>query len=525
MDKYKILILVLICCILQAATAISSAQIPPNVGRERARDGIIHIEKELILDVPEVERLCDEMEIDKRRVNVGDCELYCEIEGDGMPVVLLHGGPGATHHYFHPSFSRAKDFVKVIYYDQRGCGLSDYKKGEGYSIEQAVEDLENLRRAMNIRRWVVLGHSYGGLLAQCYIVKYPESVSGLILVGSKVAMPMIFSTRQYEFISKEERARMRVINSNKTLTTEQIIYDKWLNGDWKRQCYYKPSRERIAQKARYEWKQDSNFNSIMSRDAAKVNLQGAFESCPIPTLILEGRWDLTWDKDKPGILHKNHPNARLIFFEESAHSPFDNEPEKFFDTLRDYILNLPEIARGDSEEWKGKLSKWKEEREKEKGPSFPTDAMSEGEAEAIEEFRKIKKRILVGESYEDLSTPLRTFLTFLSAHHFRDVEAYKRISALDLDKKGQKPTSESMAEIEEYFIKFDILRAPLPPDNPEEGTFWPIYVTNPNETELADTVVPVFWKRNWMWIGNMGSSDDWCDFQSFGKSLLEKYGK
>ncbi|MHC4757966.1 MAG: hypothetical protein ACYTE8_04870, partial [Planctomycetota bacterium] len=101
--------------------------------QERARDGIVHIEKELILDVPQVPRLCDQMDIVKRRVNIADCNLYCEIEGEGVPMVLLHGGPGATHHYFHPSFSRAKDFAKIIYYDQRGCGISDYKKDKGYS--------------------------------------------------------------------------------------------------------------------------------------------------------------------------------------------------------------------------------------------------------------------------------------------------------------------------------------------------------------------------------------------------------
>lgn len=147
--------------------------------QERARDGIVHIEKELVRDIPQVPRLCDQMDIVKHRVNVSDCNLYCEGEG------LLHGGPGATHHYFHPSFSRAKDFAKIIYYDQRGYGISDYKKGKGYSIEQAVDDLENLRKSLKINKWVVLGNSYGGLLAQCYVVKYPERVLGLALVTSK----------------------------------------------------------------------------------------------------------------------------------------------------------------------------------------------------------------------------------------------------------------------------------------------------------------------------------------------------
>lgn len=77
--------------------------------RETVLDRKVHIEKDLILDVPRVSRWCDRLDLKKSRVNVGNCELYVEEEGKGLPVVLIHGGPGATHHYFHPNLSRAKD--------------------------------------------------------------------------------------------------------------------------------------------------------------------------------------------------------------------------------------------------------------------------------------------------------------------------------------------------------------------------------------------------------------------------------
>ncbi len=258
LPNVKCLIVVALVALIPANGAIAE---PADARtRERARDGITHVEKELILNVPDVRRLCDQMDITKRRVTIGDCQLYCEIEGDGLPLVLLHGGPGATHHCFHPSFSIARDFAKIVYYDQRGCGISDYKKGAGYSIIQAVDDLENLRKSLDIESWVVLGHSYGGLLAQCYALKYPESLSGMVLVGSSVAMPVAMKpTRQYEFISRKERGRIRAIRANKRLSSEQGVYNAFLNGDWKRQDYYKPSKEEIARIARYEWKHDPSF--------------------------------------------------------------------------------------------------------------------------------------------------------------------------------------------------------------------------------------------------------------------------
>ncbi len=530
-------------CLLAVMTTLVSANvvlgdnhIQQKTARERARDSIKHLEEDLILDIPQVPRLCDQMDIVKSQVNVGDCNLYCEIEGDGVPIVLLHGGPGATHHYFHPSFSQADDFAKIIYYDQRGCGISDYKKGKGYSIEQAVDDLENLRKSLNINKWVVLGSSYGGVLGQCYTVKYPESVSGLILVNSDMAMPVTMkSTRQYEFISKEEREKIRVVYSNGNLSSEQSLYNAWLNGDWKRQCYYKPTKEKNARSARYGWKQDSNFNSIMSREKNRVDLEGAFDECPIPTIIMEGRWDLTWNTDKPVILHKNHPNARLLFFEESAHLPFDDEPEKFFDALQDFVLKLPKTASGDLQQWKEYLSKWEKEKakqvkqkkeEKRKKDPFLASEMTEAESQAIEEFHKIRKEILAGQKYENASTPLRVFLSYLSATHSRDVEAMKRIAALDHDKLGKKLTTEELAEGEQHFAKLDILRAPLSPEKPVEGSFWPIYLKSHDKTVRVDTLLFVFWEDKWMYVGNAPALEgNWKTVIPDFKAALERFGK
>jgi hypothetical protein len=110
--------------------------------RERARDRIVHLEAGIVRDVPQVPRLCESLDLKKEKVAIGECMLHCEQEGEGLPVVLINGGPSGTHHCFHPHFSRAKDFAQIIYYDQRGCGLSDYESGKGYTVNQAVEDLD-----------------------------------------------------------------------------------------------------------------------------------------------------------------------------------------------------------------------------------------------------------------------------------------------------------------------------------------------------------------------------------------------
>jgi proline iminopeptidase len=326
-------------------------------GRERARDRLVHIEDGVVREIPQTPRLCDGMDIRKEKVDIGDCKLYCEQEGKGTALVLLHGGPGATHHDFHPSFSRAAGFAQVIYYDQRGCGLSDYAPGKGYCMDQAVDDLDRLRRAIGVDQWVVLGHSYGGLLAQCYAMKHPESIKGLVLVCASTGLHgQSMPSRQREFISQQEQEKMGEIRKTSGLSVAQLIYNNFLNGDWKRQSYYKPTHDQIARGALYGWVHDNNFNPIMSASANAVDLTGAFEQCPIPTLLIEGTWDMSWNTDKPGQLAKNHPNARLVMFEESGHSPFEDEPVRFFSVLKEFMGTLREAPPLQLAYWKTSVS-------------------------------------------------------------------------------------------------------------------------------------------------------------------------
>lgn len=339
--------------------------------RESIHDRVIHIEAELITDIPDVFRWCDRLNLKKRRINVSDAELYVEEEGKGTPLVLINGGPGGTHHYFHPWFSRAKGFARVIYYDQRGCGLSDFEPGkDGYSVDQAVKDLDAIRKALDIEKWVVLGYSYGGFLGQYYTINYPEHTAGLILLGASPGMREdTGDSRQRDFISEEEIARLEELRNELRLMVKEtdmarqryiqlLVYNYQRNGDWKRQNYYKPSVERIAQAALYEWDHDEQFNEILGASLNRIDLMGAFATNPIPTLILEGRWDLTWGEIKPKILHTNHPKAKMIMFEEAGHGIYNEEPERFFSVLKDFIQNLPDVAPEEINLYRKDLKAW-----------------------------------------------------------------------------------------------------------------------------------------------------------------------
>ena len=109
--------------------------------RETVQDRVLHLEDSIHNSVPSLPMLCDELNYSSQYEDIDGCKLYVEIKGEGIPIVLINGGPGGTHHTFHPWFTELEENHKVIYYDQRGTGQSDFEAGDGYSFTQAIRDL------------------------------------------------------------------------------------------------------------------------------------------------------------------------------------------------------------------------------------------------------------------------------------------------------------------------------------------------------------------------------------------------
>lgn len=120
-----------------------------------------------------------------KHITVNNRSLWVEEEGQGEPLILLPGGPAASHLLFHPYFSELADQYRVIYYDYFGRGRSG--RPDSYTeitFERDVEDLEGLRRELGLEKINLYGFTYGGMLGQAYALKYPQHVSHLILANT-----------------------------------------------------------------------------------------------------------------------------------------------------------------------------------------------------------------------------------------------------------------------------------------------------------------------------------------------------
>ncbi len=129
---------------------------------------------------PKIEPYADGM------LDVGDGhELYWEQSGnpDGVPVVFLHGGPGAGANPSHRRFFDP-DFYRIVIFDQRGAGRSrPYAAIAHNTLQHLVDDIEKLRKHLRIEHWQVFGGSWGATLALAYGIKHPKRCAGFVLRG------------------------------------------------------------------------------------------------------------------------------------------------------------------------------------------------------------------------------------------------------------------------------------------------------------------------------------------------------
>lgn len=124
--------------------------------------------------------------------------LYVKQSGKGIPCIFVHGGPGEGSLDFEElGGNTLEDFMKIIYFDQRGSARSEGDEETDYSIGRLVEDMEEIRIKLGISKWIVMAHSFGGIIAANYVHKYGEFVDKLILLNSTLSMEESFKAQIY----------------------------------------------------------------------------------------------------------------------------------------------------------------------------------------------------------------------------------------------------------------------------------------------------------------------------------------
>lgn len=149
------------------------------------------------------------------RVSVGDVRLFVDFEGPKLApggavmrerpsLLLLHGGPGGDHSLFRPAFSQLADICHVVYYDHRGQGRSDRSSPDKWNLAQWADDVVALCDALGISKPIVLGHSFGGMVAQAYAIRHPAHPAKLILSSTHSAFRIDRSAAKFAALGYPE---------------------------------------------------------------------------------------------------------------------------------------------------------------------------------------------------------------------------------------------------------------------------------------------------------------------------------
>ena len=261
-------------------------------------------------------------------VKVGELDVYYEIHGDGFPLVMIMGLSGNIDWWDPRLIGETSTRFNTVIFDNRGAGRTGKPKVT-YTIDMFAEDTVGLMEALKIKRAHILGISMGGMIAQELALNHPERVERLVLCSTNCGISHSIQPSQQVLgllmrprggMSEEEVAK----NWISLLFTEDFVKN---NPDLMSIVAPQILRNPIPADA-YQ----RQMGAILNFDS-----YGRLPEIKAPTLVMQGRKDILVSPENAKIIADRIPGAKLLYFENSGHALFSEEPEKVNQALLDFL--------------------------------------------------------------------------------------------------------------------------------------------------------------------------------------------
>jgi proline iminopeptidase len=221
--------------------------------------------------------------------------LYIKQSGHGVPCIFVHGGPGEGSLDFEVLGGNALEgFMNMIYFDQRGSARSEGDEETDYSIDRLVEDMEEIREKLGISKWIVMAHSFGGIIATNYAHKYRDSIDKLILLNVTLSMEDSFKSQIDHGVKLLSENELKSIEAKSYMEKWQQIVTSLIEKD----IFYKLQYEEYNNfiKLREVSNTIDSFNASMANQALsnKEYFNSFFDitkKVDIPVLVIAGNED------------------------------------------------------------------------------------------------------------------------------------------------------------------------------------------------------------------------------------------
>jgi proline iminopeptidase len=282
--------------------------------------------------------------------------IYYVAFGKGSPLVVVHGGPGADHTYFLPYLLPLARTHRLIFIDERGSGRSQRLQDTSqYTVENMVEDVEDVRQALKLGKISLLGHSYGGVLAQAYALKYQQNLTHLILNST---FP---STKQMNEVLAREKAQMPADKLKRLNELEAAgLFGKgqaWEHGRYPAEyaalawgpgyfpflygarpdATYDPMGQETGtswELYRAMWGEHGEF--IIDGNLKSVEYVDRLNTIHVPTLIMAGNHD-ECDPSLSLEMHAKIAGSQLVILPNSGHMNFVDQPDLWEKAVEDFL--------------------------------------------------------------------------------------------------------------------------------------------------------------------------------------------
>ncbi len=280
-------------------------------------------------------------------VNVNGINLYYERYGRGNrhKLLTLHGGPGFSHDYLSPLKDLVERNFDIVFYDQFGCGKSDYPENEeDYSLEYAASEVEGVRRALfGDSKVNLFGNSWGGMLALAYAIRHQEHLESLTSCSGLSSIPQTVSEMKRLISLLPEKYREYILKHEER---EEYTHPEYVEGTryFYRQHVLRMDQwpedlmrsEEIADKRGTYLKMNGPSEFTIVGTIKNIDFTGDLEKITVPTLITCGRHDEV-TPEIARTLHSGIRNSEMLVFQESSHLQFWEEREKYMNELEKFI--------------------------------------------------------------------------------------------------------------------------------------------------------------------------------------------
>ena len=291
-----------------------------------------------------IDNITSKLDVVEENININGVNHYIKKIGKGEPIIVLHGGPGLFHNYLVLGFEKLAEKYQIIFYDQRGCGKTDFPKDTtSITIQNYVNDLEAIRKHLNIDKLNLAGHSWGAILAIDYAKQFPKHLKKLMLIAPAPANTDFFDQMFKNMQSKrsdDDIKEMVKIMSSKEFDDRnpEAVLSAIKIGD-KVNLFDQTKIDELYSSMVFTPASANNMllvNSIMEKNFFDYNITENIKIITCPTLIIIGDLDNV-PFASAQLLQDNLKNARLEVIKSAAQYPFFEANKEFTTSINNFL--------------------------------------------------------------------------------------------------------------------------------------------------------------------------------------------